>query len=336
MTSVKACTSAGPSAASASAAARLSARMRGDRLGPSSAAAGEHDAGAERLGQHEGVAGPGPALGEDAVGVDEALHGEPEDRLLRADGVAAGDHTAGVGHDLGGGGQDGRDGLDRQLLGEGGDVEREDDRPAHGEHVAAGVGRGDGAEVGGIVDERREEVGGRHEGQVVGQPEDGGVVERRQADEQPGGRRAGEVAHERGRAAPPPTWRRTRRTRSTRSAGDRSSAEARCRALRRGAEPTSGCLNAAVPSTGSTTRRRAPLRPGTTVEVRSRFDGSWSAGFEVAEVDADGYIIRRLSDGRSSGPFPPDDVRRERSSRPGGSRRTSASSAAMSSSISIA
>lgn len=39
------------------------------------------------------------------------------------------------------------------------------------------------------------------------------------------------------------------------------------------------------------------LKPGTRVEVRRRFDGGWARGFEVAEVGADGYRIRRLSDG---------------------------------------
>jgi hypothetical protein len=68
-----------------------------------------------------------------------------------------------------------------------------------------------------------------------------------------------------------------------------------------------------VASTGTTTRRRTPLRPGTAVEVRSRFDGSWSIGFEVADVEEAGYIIRRMSDGSLLPvPLPLDDVRRER------------------------
>ncbi len=36
---------------------------------------------------------------------------------------------------------------------------------------------------------------------------------------------------------------------------------------------------------------------GTSVDVRNRFVGSWSSGFEVAGHVADGYLIRRLSDG---------------------------------------
>jgi hypothetical protein len=55
------------------------------------------------------------------------------------------------------------------------------------------------------------------------------------------------------------------------------------------------------------------LKPGARVEVRSRYDGSWSRGFEVAEVTAEGYRLTRLSD-LSVLPteFDPDDVRRER------------------------
>ena len=36
---------------------------------------------------------------------------------------------------------------------------------------------------------------------------------------------------------------------------------------------------------------------GTSVDVRNRFVGSWSSGFEVAGQVADGYLIRRMSDG---------------------------------------
>lgn len=40
------------------------------------------------------------------------------------------------------------------------------------------------------------------------------------------------------------------------------------------------------------------LTKGTPVDVRSRFVGSWSRGFEVAErVPDQGYRVRRISDG---------------------------------------
>jgi hypothetical protein len=55
------------------------------------------------------------------------------------------------------------------------------------------------------------------------------------------------------------------------------------------------------------------LKPGTRVEVRSRFDDGWARGFEVAEVLLDSYRLKRLSD-LSVLPvaFAADDVRRER------------------------
>jgi hypothetical protein len=58
---------------------------------------------------------------------------------------------------------------------------------------------------------------------------------------------------------------------------------------------------------------RTPLAPGTKVDVRNRYQGTWVRGFEVAEVDGDGYRIRRMSDGSTlSELFSRDDVRRER------------------------
>jgi hypothetical protein len=58
---------------------------------------------------------------------------------------------------------------------------------------------------------------------------------------------------------------------------------------------------------------RRPLRVGSRVEVRNRFDGSWSPGFEVSALVDDGYRIRRRSDGSElPAEFDADDVRRER------------------------
>jgi hypothetical protein len=39
------------------------------------------------------------------------------------------------------------------------------------------------------------------------------------------------------------------------------------------------------------------VEPGMAVEVRTRFDGHWSRGFEVVAATEDGYRVRRLSDG---------------------------------------
>ena len=55
-----------------------------------------------------------------------------------------------------------------------------------------------------------------------------------------------------------------------------------------------------MPDTVSSMTRRSEdsLSTGTPVDVRSRFVGSWSRGFEVAEcIAGHGYRVRRLSDG---------------------------------------
>ena len=39
------------------------------------------------------------------------------------------------------------------------------------------------------------------------------------------------------------------------------------------------------------------LRPETSVSIRNSLDGQWSRGFTVVEVDAQGYRVRRRSDG---------------------------------------
>jgi len=61
------------------------------------------------------------------------------------------------------------------------------------------------------------------------------------------------------------------------------------------------------------------LPPGSRVEVRNRFDGSWSTGFEVAETlpppkggAPGGYRVRRVTDDAVlNATFRPDDLRRE-------------------------
>jgi hypothetical protein len=47
------------------------------------------------------------------------------------------------------------------------------------------------------------------------------------------------------------------------------------------------------------------------VEVRSRYDGQWAAGFQIADRTEHGYRLRRLSDDTVlPGEFSPDDIRR--------------------------
>ena len=64
---------------------------------------------------------------------------------------------------------------------------------------------------------------------------------------------------------------------------------------------------------GDRPERVRKLKPGTPVEVRSRFDSSWTNGFEIAELADWGYRLRRISDGEVLPyEFDPDDVRREK------------------------
>jgi hypothetical protein len=75
--------------------------------------------------------------------------------------------------------------------------------------------------------------------------------------------------------------------------------------------PREGCGVTDAELETEASSRRFPT--GTRVEVRSRFDGEWTSGFEVAEVTDEGYRIRRLSDGTVlPSAFTGDDVRRER------------------------
>jgi hypothetical protein len=51
-----------------------------------------------------------------------------------------------------------------------------------------------------------------------------------------------------------------------------------------------------VTMTTSSGRESWPLRPGTAVEVRCRFDNGWASGFVVESVFADGYLLKRRVD----------------------------------------
>ena len=71
----------------------------------------------------------------------------------------------------------------------------------------------------------------------------------------------------------------------------------------------------AAPNPPSTEPTHAPLlEVGTPVEVRTKLDNRrWARGFSVAAADAEGYRLRRESDGEVMPvAFDPDDVRAER------------------------
>jgi hypothetical protein len=69
--------------------------------------------------------------------------------------------------------------------------------------------------------------------------------------------------------------------------------------------------------TDSTRPTNSLRRVGTKVEVRARFDGTWSQGFEIADVADDGYRIKRMTDGAVlPSVFRANEVRRERTADP--------------------
>jgi hypothetical protein len=64
------------------------------------------------------------------------------------------------------------------------------------------------------------------------------------------------------------------------------------------------------PENDSSNNRSGVLARGAAVEVRNRFEGSWSSGFAVDRAKRDGYIVRRISDGqRLPATFRPEEVR---------------------------
>ena len=154
------------------------------RAGDAALDAGHDQPGSERLREEERVAGPRAVLRPDAIGMNGADDGEPVLRLGVANRVSAREQPAGRAHLRVGRGEDLGEHLDRQLLGERGDREREQRRPAHREHVVQRVRRGDRAVVAGVVDDRREEVEREDDRALVVDAIDGGVVRRREPDEQ--------------------------------------------------------------------------------------------------------------------------------------------------------
>ena len=146
----------------------------------------DEDAGADLLGQDDGVAGLRASGGADQVSGDFSGDGEAVLGFFVDDGVSAGDDGACFADLVGSAAEDVGDDVGGEILGEGGDVEGEEDASAHGVDVGHGVGGGDRAELVGVVDERGEEVEGLDERAIVIDRVDGGVVGARESDEQLG------------------------------------------------------------------------------------------------------------------------------------------------------
>jgi hypothetical protein len=114
-------------------------------------------------------------------------HGHPVLRLVIFDGVAADDRDAGLARDLRAAGEDaGKYFRPEFLHGVRGDVQSADRRSAHRIDVGERVRRRDAPEVIRIVDDRREEIDGLNDREVVAQPIDARIVAGRETDEDVG------------------------------------------------------------------------------------------------------------------------------------------------------
>jgi hypothetical protein len=153
------------------------------RAGLTALVAAHDQAGPERLGQEERIAGHSAVLRPDAIRMHGPDHRESVLRLGVADRVAAREQAARRPHLLVRRGEDLGEHLHRQLFREGSDREREQRRAAHRENVVEGVRGRDRAVVGGVVHDRREEVEREDQRPLVVEPVDGGVVGRSEPDE---------------------------------------------------------------------------------------------------------------------------------------------------------
>ena len=118
---------------------------------------------AQRLGERERCPSEAGVVAEQVVRVREAGHGQAVLRLDVVDGVAAGQVARRFRSDRGATpqhlcGQVEGDPVARPHQ----EVHRNERLGSHGVHIGQGVGCGDPAPVVGIVDHRREEVGGHH------------------------------------------------------------------------------------------------------------------------------------------------------------------------------
>ena len=148
---------------------------------------GRHDAGAQRLGQHQAVSRASPVVGEHLGGVHLAHGHHAVLGFGVVDGVASQHGRAGFGRLLGAASHDlFRDSFAQQTAGERQQVQHEQGPAAHGVDVRQGVGGGDAAEVAGVVHHRRKEVQRHDQRPVRGDPVDGGVVHGRRVHEDSG------------------------------------------------------------------------------------------------------------------------------------------------------
>ena len=144
------------------------------------------DADADGLGEQQHIPRLGPGVGQHLVRVDEARHRQAVLRLLVQDAVAAGDEGSGLVDLVIASPQQLVDSILGHVRRDSHDVQAQLGFTAHGVHVAEGVGGRDLAEEIGVVGNRREEIHRLHQGQVLGDLVDAGVVALVKAHQQVG------------------------------------------------------------------------------------------------------------------------------------------------------
>ncbi len=138
---------------------------------------GRVDADADRLGEDQLVARLRIGVAPHLIRPADADHRQAIDRLGAIDRMATSHGNACRGTDGRAAFQDLAHHLDRNLVDRHAeDGERHDRLAAHGIDVGDGVGRGDAAEIVGIVDHRHEEIGGRDDAGVVVDLPHGGII----------------------------------------------------------------------------------------------------------------------------------------------------------------
>ena len=138
---------------------------------------GRIDAHAQRLAENEDVACLGTAVALEILRIDRADGHQAVDGFHRVDGVAARQGHAGVTADRLTAFQDAGDDIVRQHVdGHADDGQRHDGLPPHGVDIGQCVGGRNPSEVVGVVDNGHEEIGGGHDGLVLVDAVDGGII----------------------------------------------------------------------------------------------------------------------------------------------------------------
>src|SRR5919106_1278178 len=119
--------------------------------------------------------------------IDAAGNGESVFDLFIDDAVPAGNHGTGLVHRVLSAAEDLGEHLDRRpASGKADNVERRERLPSHRVHIGERVRGGDASKRVRVVDDRRKEIDGLNEGEIIGQDENARIVEGLTPNEQAG------------------------------------------------------------------------------------------------------------------------------------------------------